>query len=266
MRLGWLSDIHLEFIGHDAAAEFVAGLQQHEVDAWLVTGDIGVAASLTDFLGLFDRLLAVPTCFTLGNHDHYGGSVAGVAREVRACVAAAARLVWLAESAPLVMGGDVAIVGDDTWADARLGNALTTPVLLNDFFRIADLKGLDRAALLHTLAGLADAAVARLETKLQEAAAGCPHVIVLTHVPPYREAAWHEGRHSDHDWVPWFACRALGEAILRVARGYPSVSFLVLCGHTHGEGECRPAANVTVLTAAAEYGAPRVQRIVEVGR
>ncbi|MBK8164962.1 MAG: metallophosphoesterase [bacterium] len=265
MRFGWLSDIHLEFLDRDAIDAFIVKLRRHDVDAWLVTGDIGVASSLTDHLRRFDASLAVPVCFTLGNHDHYGGSVVDVEREMRACVATASRLVWLAGSEPTVMGGKVAIVGDDTWADARYGNARATPVLLNDFFRIADLKGLDRAALLKTLAHLADAAVARLEARLRAAAGMCPEVVVLTHVPPFREAAWHEGRPSDDDWVPWFACRALGEAILRVAHGHPEVSFLVLCGHTHGEGEYRPAANVTVLTAAAEYGAPEVQRILEIG-
>jgi 3',5'-cyclic-AMP phosphodiesterase len=89
-------------------------------------------------------------------------------------------------------------------------------------------------------------------------------VIVLTHVPPYREAAWHEGRHSDDDWAPWFTCRAVGEAIDACAREHPATSFLVLCGHTHGEGTYAPRDNVVVHTAKADYGAPRVQRVFEV--
>lgn len=73
------------------------------------------------------------------------------------------------------------------------------------------------------------------------------HVVVVTHVPPFRESAWHEGRPGDDDRVPWFACKATGEAIMACARDCPRTNFIVLCGHTHG----------------AEYGAPGVQRLFE---
>jgi len=89
------------------------------------------------------------------------------------------------------------------------------------------------------------------------------HVVVVTHVPPFREAAWHEGRPSNDDWVPWFACKATGEAIVACARDCPRTEFIVLCGHTHGAGIHSPAANVMVHTAVAEYGAPGVQRLFE---
>lgn len=40
MKLGWLSDIHLNFLAADAIAAFVTDLARHEVDAWLISGDI----------------------------------------------------------------------------------------------------------------------------------------------------------------------------------------------------------------------------------
>ena len=90
-----------------------------------------------------------------------------------------------------------------------------------------------------------------------------PRVVVVTHVPPFRAAAWHQGRPSHDDWLPWFSCRAVGEVLLRCARRNPTVEFLVLCGHTHGSGVYSPAENVTVHTAEAEYGAPRVQCVFD---
>ena len=170
----------------------------------------------------------------------------------------------MTEAGAQVLNGLVAIVGDDSWADARCGNALRTPVELNDFFMIEELTGLSREALVYTLNGLGDAAAARLAPKLEQAARSCPRVVLLTHVPPFREAAWHQGRPSDDDWVPWFSCRAVGEVILECARANPATSFLVLCGHTHGAGVHSPAANVIVHTAGAEYGAPRIQRVFEI--
>lgn len=40
--------------------------------------------------------------------------------------------------------------------------------------------------------------------------------------------------------------------------------MLVLCGHTHGAGECDESPNLRVLTGGSEYGQPRVQRIIDV--
>jgi hypothetical protein len=40
--------------------------------------------------------------------------------------------------------------------------------------------------------------------------------------------------------------------------------LLVLCGHTHSGGEVQVADNLRVLTGEAEYGKPRINRILEV--
>ena len=37
----------------------------------------------------------------------------------------------------------------------------------------------------------------------------------------------------------------------------------VLCGHTDGAGEAQVLPNLRVLTGAAEYGEPKVQRVLE---
>lgn len=264
MRLGWLSDIHLNFLADASAEAFVRDLAGLQADAWLVTGDIGEAGSVARYLQMFAARLPSPTYVALGNHDFYGGSLAAVRREVARLAGRSDRLVWLGGAGPQAVGGGVVIVGDDGWADARFGDALTTPVLLNDFLRIAELKGLARPDLVRTLNRLGDEAAARLAGKLDEASRLARRVVVLTHVPPFREAAWHEGRPCDDDWAPWFACRAMGEAILDCGRRHPRVGYLVLCGHTHGAGLHAPLPNVAVHTAGAAYGDPRVQRIFTV--
>jgi predicted MPP superfamily phosphohydrolase len=220
--------------------------------------------TLAEHLRAFDRSLRAATYFTLGNHDFYGSSLDRVREQVRELVADSRHLVWLTDAGPQAYGDLFAIVGDDGWADAGYGNAIGTRVALNDFLLIAELTGLGRAELIQTLHGLGEAAAARLAPKLEQAAAGFKHVVVLTHVPPFKEAAWHQGLPSDEDWLPWFACRSVGEAILACAQDHPQTGFLVLCGHTHGSGICWLAPNVTVLTAAAEYGAPRVQQLFEI--
>ncbi len=45
---------------------------------------------------------------------------------------------------------------------------------------------------------------------------------------------------------------------------HPDREMTVLCGHTHGEGEAQILPNLKVLTGGAEYGKPKVQRVLAV--
>jgi 3',5'-cyclic-AMP phosphodiesterase len=263
MRLGWMSDIHLNFLDDAGCRAFLEDLASQEVDAWLVGGDIGEAASILEYLQLLESALPCRTYFTLGNHDYYGASIDEVQGKVRQLVAQSDRLIWLTESEPQALAPGLVLVGDDSWADARHGDARGTPVELNDFYLIEELTGLSRAGLIRKLHALGDEAAGRLAPKLQRAATIASQVVVLMHVPPFREAAWHQGRPSDSDWQPWFSCRAAGEALLASAKENPEVGFLVLCGHTHGSGVYSPVPNLRVHTAEAVYGQPHVQRILE---
>ena len=145
------------------------------------------------------------------------------------------------------------------------GLATLSPIRINDFSLIEELRdatpGAPRLAVLEKL-GLESAYL--LRAKLARALAASRKVIVLTHVPPFQEAAWHDGKMSGDDWLPWFACRATGELLRNAMAAHPGREMLVLCGHTHGAGECQVLPNLRVLTGGAEYGRPTVQRMIEV--
>ena len=91
------------------------------------------------------------------------------------------------------------------------------------------------------------------------------HVLVVTHVPPFRESCWHEGRISDNDWLPHFACKAVGDVLADEMKKHLGKQMTVICGHTHGAGEAQILPNLRVLTGGAEYGNPVKQRVLEVG-
>lgn len=262
LTLGWLSDLHLDFLEQPAVEAFVDRLAATPVDAWLLSGDIGTAPSLVRYLELLDGRIGRSIYFTLGNHDFYEGSLAGVGARVRETCRGSTHLAWLTDTGPPVLDERVAIVGEDSWGDGRFGDAEGTEVLVNDFFLIEELIDMARRPLLRVLNGLGDAAAARLAPKLQEAARLRRQVVVVTHVPPFREAAWYNGQPSSDEYLPWFACRAVGEVILSCAREHPDTRFLVLCGHTHEAGTCSPAPNVTVHTAGAHYGRPEIQALL----
>ena len=163
-----------------------------------------------------------------------------------------------------------ALVGHDGWGDARLGDFESSDVVLNDFFLIDELRQwrdcltLDKPRLREVLQALGDEAAAHLERVLAVAAARYPQVIVVTHVPPFRDAAWYQGRPSGDDYLPFFTCKAAGDALLDAARAHPDCKFVVLCGHTHGGGEVQVLENLRVLTGPADYGKPRIQQVIDV--
>jgi predicted MPP superfamily phosphohydrolase len=90
-----------------------------------------------------------------------------------------------------------------------------------------------------------------------------PLVIVATHVPPFKEACWHEGKLSNDDWLPFFTCKSVGDVLLEAARGKPDHRLEVLCGHTHGAGVAELAPNLIVRTGGAEYGRPELQGVFD---
>lgn len=262
MRAAWLTDIHLDHLG-DRLDGFLSDLGRSQADCFLVTGDIALAPSITGCLRRMESALGRDICFVLGNHDYYLGSVAGVRAGVGGLCRKSERLHWMGGSGALMLSEGTAVVGCDSWGDGRLGNFKGTGVMLNDFQLIKELAGLGRDARLKKLRALGDEAAAHLRKAVGEAIAMADHVAVLTHVPPFAEAAWHEGNPSHEDWLPYFACKAVGDALADMMRANPAKRMTVLCGHTHSAGAAQILPNLTVLTGAADYGRPEVQRVFE---
>lgn len=261
-RLAWLTDPHLNFLSARRLERFVERLRDTEADALLVGGDIGEAPSLVDFLCHLARA-GKPVYFVLGNHDYYQGSI----HQVRAAVQQLCRdeplLHWLPDAGPVPLSDDAALIGHGGWGDGRLGDYQGSTVMLNDYLHIAELAGLDKEARLEQLMALGDDAAARLAPTLQDALDRAKHLLVLTHVPPFCEACWHEGHLSAPDWLPHFTCGALGELLAGTMKSHPEHRMMVLSGHTHGGGRATILPNLTVRTGAAEYGLPAVEAIAD---
>ena len=262
MKAAWLTDIHLDHLG-DGLDSFLSGLSKIDADCFLVTGDIAQAPSITACLRKMESALGRDIYFVLGNHDYYFGSIAGVRARVRGLCRRSERLHWMGGCGALKLSDGTAVVGHDGWGDGRLGNVRGTGVMLNDFRLIRELAGLGRDARLTKLRALGGRAAAHLRKGVSEAIAIADHVVVLTHVPPFAEAAWHEGNPSHQDWLPYFACKAVGDVLADVMLANPGKRMTVLCGHTHSGGVAQILPNLTVYTGAADYGRPAVQHVFE---
>jgi 3',5'-cyclic AMP phosphodiesterase CpdA len=248
----------LNFVEPSVLLDFFRDVMTTDADALVITGDIGESRDLTGYLRKLDDVLQRPLYFVLGNHDFYFGSIAEVRARVAALCADRPRLRYLTLSDGESLTPHVALVGHDGWADARLGDYERSLVMMNDYKLIAELAPYGKAQRWARLKELGDEAAAHLARVLPLALRNHEHVFLATHVPPFREACWHEGRISDDEWAPHFTCQATGNVIRDTMGAFPDRRLTVLCGHTHGSGECHPLPNVRVITGGAEYGFPRV--------
>ena len=262
LRIGWITDIHLNFVSRGGRARFYAALQRDSFDALLLGGDIGEADSTPGFLVELSDALRIPVYFVLGNHDFYRGSIAAVRTEIAQIARESQWLHWLSDTGVVPLTPETALVGHDSWADGRLGNFAQSSVELADYTMIAELRHSTKSELLATLHALGDEAADYLELRVQEAVSGFRNIVVLTHVPPFRAATWHEGRVSDENYLPHFGCRVVGERLAAIMQKHPEARMTVLCGHTHSPGTAAVLPNLTVLTGEAVYGDPQLQLAV----
>jgi hypothetical protein len=91
------------------------------------------------------------------------------------------------------------------------------------------------------------------------------NIIVMSHVPFFRESHYHNGAPGDVAAVPWFTNKYCGDMMLAAAQAYPNVRFTVLTGHTHSRWSGKLAPNLWVHVAHAEYGLPSVADVIEIG-
>jgi len=264
VKLAWATDIHLDFLDAAQIDAFTRRMDESRADAFLLGGDIAKAGSVERHLRALESRLLRPIYFVLGNHDFYIGSISRVRAAMKELSGRSKLLRWLPAVGVIELGPQTALIGHDGWGDARIGNVDTTPIHLNDFVMIEELSSLRRDARRDRLRALGDEAAAFIRETLPQAFARRPKAVFLTHVPPFRESCWHDGKISGEDWLPYFTCKAVGDALLEILHGHPEWDLTVLCGHTHGEGTTEPLPNLRVWTGGADYGAPRIERIVEV--
>jgi 3',5'-cyclic AMP phosphodiesterase CpdA len=262
--VAWATDIHLDWADPALRRDFYESLRISGADAAILSGDIGEGKSTGRWLREIAAVLGRPLYFVLGNHDFYGGSIQEVRRQTAQLAADCPWLVYLPSAGVVELASGVGLLGHEGWGDARLGNFAGSQVFLPDFITIKDLSDVyhDRQLLRERLETLGDESAGYIARVLPEALARYRRVVLVIHVPPFREAAWHDGRSSDDDWLPFFSCRAVGDVLLDVMRRHPAGDLLVLCGHTHGSGETQMLDNLRVRTGGAEDRRPRIQEML----
>jgi predicted phosphohydrolase len=238
-------------------------------DMILISGDIAEAPSISAMLKEMAQTIQKPIYFVLGNHDYYRGQIDSLRQEMCDLTKNEPLLHWLPASGAHDLGNQTILLGEDCWADGRYGDYANSRVSLNDSRMILDLfqsNILGKYALLEKMQQLADEDAHKLKIRLSDAIKNHnpnpKKVIVLIHVPPFKEACMHEGKISSDDFLPFFSSKITGDVLMQIAQENHDVKFLALCGHTHSKAYWQPCENLTVKAGAVEYTKPKIQEII----
>jgi hypothetical protein len=271
-KAAWLTDIHLDWLRSpdeiDALARRVLAFSPGCV---LLSGDMSLAPDLARYLGALAERLRLPVFFVLRNHDFYGSSIEETRAVARRLSAESPWLTWLSGSEPVALTATTGLIGHDGWGDGRLGSGARSSVVLSDFHLISELSrhisepdGIPARSLYTQLNALGDEAARHIARVLPAALARFRQVLLVTHVPPFRESCWHESRISDDDCLPHFTCQAVGDVLLDIMTSHPAHELTVMCGHTHSPDLARIRPNLLVKTGGATYGEPAIQEVLTV--
>lgn len=273
MIVSWCTDIHLNHAPKEERNNFAQQLVGQNPDIILVGGDISAGSLLHDDLVWLDSLaisIDKPLAFVLGNHDYYLKSINYVENIlIPETLKKTNKLIWLEKSDPIHLTGNTYLIGNGLWADWRNGDVLNTNFWLNDYELIEELSATRKNRyndyLRAKLQEIADRKVERLKKQFFAAVKlGAEKIICLTHVPPFWEASWHNGKIQDANAAPHFTCRAgedmFREVMIAMKAIKPDLELIILCGHTHGNGQAKIVnMNITVIQGGAEYKFPRMQ-------
>jgi 3',5'-cyclic-AMP phosphodiesterase len=250
-NLLWITDAHLDHLSGKLQDDWFEKLTESPADMLLLGGDTANSRTFSRLLGRIKEVFPGKIALVAGNHDYYHTSIS----EFRA------ELTWLyragvvifepsCQSEPLQLAEGVYLCGSGGWGDASAGCASASRMELNDEHLISELRSGNLTARLRELG---KESAEHLQTQLAAVPEDASCVIVLTHVPPWPEATWHEGKRSDAMALPRFCWQAGGIVISQAAERMPHTQFIVLCGHTHSDGIWKQG-NITCHTAKSAYG------------
>ena len=260
----WVTDIHLDHLTQDETERFLKEIDDAKPDGVFIGGDTSTAQRIENDLRMIGEKLQRPIYFVLGNHDFYGGSIAGIYEMVKQFSNGSEWLHWLPASGVVALTERTGLLGHGCFADGRLGRAEQSVIQFNDYFYIEEFVrvGLNqRYALMNELG---EQAAANIRRTLSGAVRQYRSLYLLTHVPPFREACWHKGAITHDEFLPHLSCKAVGDVLIDIMSKHPDCSLTVLCGHTHGSGEVHILPNLRVITGGAVYGSPQLQALLEI--
>lgn len=267
-QYAWATDTHLDCLGDDnqRLLAFAESLIRDNPTGIFLTGDISNARDVVYKLSVIERVVQRPIYFVLGNHDYYGGEIDKVRQVMKELSNMSPFLKYMPTMPYYALSTSSAVVGHDGWYDAYNGDWKNSKFVMNDWYMIHDFMPVANApgSIVALSRRLAHDAVKHVHDGIKQAVRYYKNIVILTHYPPFAESHIYNGSVGDDHAQPWFTSRMMGDMLLDAAKAFPTHSFFVLAGHTHGAYSGRHAPNLEVHVGGAEYNKPQLQRLIEV--
>lgn len=261
----WLTDTHLDHLSDEKVIAFANAVKATPTAGILWTGDISNGNRLIRHLATVEQAVQRPIYFVLGNHDYYGTQIEYQRKCMRELVTVSPYLKYAPNSSYVMLTTTTALVGHDGWYDAIHGDAKRGTFILTDWSAIHEYIGANNVDDIISISRrLALESVQHVMKGIKEAARYAKNILVITHVPPFKDSCVYRGKPSTADALPWYSSKLMGDMLHDAAKTFPDKTFTVLCGHTHGASVTYPAKNMVVRVGEATYGAPRIQGLIEV--
>jgi predicted MPP superfamily phosphohydrolase len=261
----------LDFLGDEDVVRFAESLAAQNPDGILITGDISLSHSLVYHLSILERVIRRPIYFVLGNHDHYGSSVAVTRQKMKELNNMSQQLKCLSATQYISVSPKTALVGHDGWYDAGHGTFEGEPVMMNDWVKIKDYEGCvdmtsgrgpDLKKIVQVATQITRDGVNHVAAAIKAATRYHKTIAVATHVPPFVEVHQFE-RPGGPDIRPWYTSRMMGDMLRLAASSYPNVRFEVFSGHTHNKCDVKITDNLYCHVGRSEYGLPSISSMIE---
>ena len=264
MKLLWLTDLHLDRADNNTRHQLLNTLASAQFDSVLITGDISNSANVcTDLSDLASACGGKMLYFVLGNHDFFGSSFIEVDAAVSKVCEQQKNLKHLGQGETIPLASDTALVGHRGWADGRAGYGSQSLLRNPDADMIADLGCKTKAAMFDKMEGLGKASAHYFRKVLPYALTSFRNVWVATHVPPFPQSTFYDGKQCGPLHSPYYTNVAAGKAINGIAQRFPKRHVTVLSGHTHSSANTRIAARVTCRVGDARSFSKQGQRVLE---
>ena len=246
MKLAIGNDIHLDHVRLPTL--FLELLRDVQPDVVVLTGDISTGDRICDDLEELAQVTPCPVYFVLGNHDFWNRSIYAVREGVKVqCERSHGVLNYLDDMEPVKLSEDWTILGVDGWYDFEYS---PYGLKMVDYRLIEEFRGGTPEHCVNYSRKLAQYHANKLLAKLPKVET--PKALVVTHVPPFREASKHNGQPSEYRALGTFSSKRVGDAILT-----SQVETLVLAGHSHDPADVQISDKVRCVVGGATYGAPK---------
>lgn len=258
----WFTDVHFDYVGELNLFKFIDTINEFKPKGVFITGDIANGLSIQKDLKYIARNCKTDIYFVLGNHDRYLSSFSKVKEKIQKLCKKYDNLHWMPEAGVIRLNNSNALIGVDGWFNFSYTNP-NNILFTNDWFMIKELiVNYSVANKIKFINKIIDDGCNIAEENLKEALKSYDHIHMITHFPPFIEAAGNEKYYFKNFWNSYDVNTKLGELLTSIMKNYPNKKLTVYCGHTHHWKRTQILDNLECIVGDSRYFNPSFSKTI----